>query len=218
MFIVKTHLVQHICTRFSHCRWLHSFCLAWLLDLANSCLMFWLIEFVFLICVLPTIYNPICQLLIQVLLIENGQQTFLFPVLNFVLLCLNWVCTYSRPTEAAQFQFQGSSISILVFREELYFYSHLLRNFYFWKITEEKAMLTFHWINFRGLEKRFCGPSYTSVYCPSISSVYRAFRGGHCPEICTHIDVLTPLPGSYWLQKIYALGVIVAYPIPGHQR
>ena len=104
------------------------------------------------------ILNPICQLLIQVFLIENDQQAFLFPVLNFVLLCLNWVCTYSRPTEAAQFQFQGSSISILVFREELYFYSHLLWNFCFWKITQEKAMLTLPRINFRDLTKKLRSP------------------------------------------------------------
>ena len=105
-----------------------------------------------------TIPNPIHQILIHVLLIENDQQAFLFPVLNFVLLCLNWVCTYSRPTEAAQFQFQGSSISILVFREELYFYSHLLWNFCFWKITQEKAMLTLPRINFRDLTKKLRSP------------------------------------------------------------
>ena len=42
----------------------------------------------------------------QVLLIDNNQESFWFPVLNPVLLRLNWVFTF-KEIEKAKFKFQG---------------------------------------------------------------------------------------------------------------
>ena len=125
-------------------------------------------------------------------------------------LCFHFLTLFSSSTligfalvaavgwRAAPFQFQcfrRSLISILIFSK----------------------MKQSNWL--RGIDKCVCGLPHSCVYCHSICAVYRAFKGGHCPEIYAHCTLmfLHPCQGVIGWKDYMHWGVI-AYPIPSYQK